>query len=384
MGDSVGGAGYELIEEYACYEFNIPWGYLSGNVKDLYGAPMESVYVSVEQDSVGLVGDDWTLPDGSYNILLGFGNMSITFIKEGYVSSVFDDFYMHWRQDTLDAILYPVADTETVFWFGNLTGTPVSASIGRRLDINVFMQSAATSYGDNIHVDVALEAQYFDSMSAQSSYYYPITEWEIAGFEGPFGSPPNPDGWTSVSFIADKGCFGWAPWLHLPIPAKIITFNAWVSDDSLLDGTTSACMDIGAHPDELPFGVGDTLTGEIYPYAVNISEITFTFDSPLFEYLPGDAQMALGLWPPDVRGADVTFLVNYFRGWEVAQPCYLDGIYCSADANGDCQVIGSDVTKLIMYYRQLTQLQYCPDHPPAWLTADECPVLAPPGWPGCE
>ncbi|MCP4582298.1 MAG: hypothetical protein GY839_11850 [candidate division Zixibacteria bacterium] len=101
-----------------------------------------------------------------------------------------------------------------------------------------------------------------------------------------------------------------------------------------------------------------------------------------YEYLPGDANMPNGIWPPAVIGSDVTYLVNYFRA--IGGPCLLDGFYASADANGDCLVIGSDVTKLVTYFRGLTSLSYCIDYEPAWHDASELPQSAPTGWPNCE
>ncbi|MCP4580430.1 MAG: hypothetical protein GY839_02350 [candidate division Zixibacteria bacterium] len=101
-----------------------------------------------------------------------------------------------------------------------------------------------------------------------------------------------------------------------------------------------------------------------------------------YNYLPGDANMPNGIWPPTVIGADVTYLVNYFRALNGS--CLLDGFYASADANGDCLVIGSDVTKLVTYFRGLTSLGYCPDYEPAWSAPDDLPPDAPSGWPNCE
>ena len=94
--------------------------------------------------------------------------------------------------------------------------------------------------------------------------------------------------------------------------------------------------------------------------------------------------MANGAWPPMVIGSDVTFLVNYFRGFETSPPCSLGGFWASADANGDCNIIGSDVTRLVGYFRGLSDLLYCPDYEPAWPTTDGLPVEAPVGWPNCE
>ena len=101
-----------------------------------------------------------------------------------------------------------------------------------------------------------------------------------------------------------------------------------------------------------------------------------------YEYLPGDANMYNGIWPPQCIGSDVTYLVNYFRG--VGNACELDGFWASADANGDCQIIGSDVTRLVSYFRGIGDILYCPDYEPLWLTPDDLPEQAPDGWPNCE
>jgi len=48
----------------------------------------------------------------------------------------------------------------------------------------------------------------------------------------------------------------------------------------------------------------------------------------------------------EVLGSDVTYLVNYFRG-NIGCPCSR----CAGDANGDGHIIGSDVTYLVNYFR---------------------------------
>jgi hypothetical protein len=42
------------------------------------------------------------------------------------------------------------------------------------------------------------------------------------------------------------------------------------------------------------------------------------------------------------------------------------------------------VTKLVNYFRGLTEMGFCPDYEPAWPTPDELPEEAPGGWPNCE
>jgi hypothetical protein len=101
-----------------------------------------------------------------------------------------------------------------------------------------------------------------------------------------------------------------------------------------------------------------------------------------FEYLPGDANMSTGAWPPVVIGGDVTYLLYYFQGLNPG--CDLGGFYCAGDANGDCQLVGSDVTALMNFLRGLGPISYCEDYPPAWPTPGDLPPNAPVGWPNCE
>jgi len=110
-----------------------------------------------------------------------------------------------------------------------------------------------------------------------------------------------------------------------------------------------------------------------------------------YEYLPGDVNMSAGTWPPAATGPDVTYLVNFFRGVSTSHSCLLGGFWCSADANGDCNIIGSDVTKLVNVFRGIGSITWCgedpedpPSYEPAWPTPADLPVEAPVGWPNCE
>jgi len=100
------------------------------------------------------------------------------------------------------------------------------------------------------------------------------------------------------------------------------------------------------------------------------------------DYLIGDVNMAYGQWPPVVVEADITYLLNYFRS--ASSSCLLGGFYCSADINGDCIIIGSDLTRLVNCFRGLYDISYCPDYRTGWLSPDEVPDETPDGWPGCE
>ncbi|MCP4581138.1 MAG: hypothetical protein GY839_05935 [candidate division Zixibacteria bacterium] len=164
---------------------------------------------------------------------------------------------------------------------------------------------------------------------------------------------------------------------------------------SLTTGDTLSLEGLGSHRTYTIPATGTTLTGltgihrwrygiwRLVPRADDGFNTGVDCEAPEgYEYLPGDANMPNGIWPPSVIGADVTYLVNYFRGISVS--CLLDGFYASGDANGDCMVIGSDVTKLVTYFRGLTSINNCADYPPLWPTPEDLPPSAPPGWPNCE
>jgi len=278
------------------------------------------------------------------------------------------------------------AEDDAVFWVGNLDDSPITAIIGRRLYLDVYLQTSATTFGAELHVPLATEDTYFDSLlsSTEGQYYYPLTEWETAGFDEPYGSPPNPEGWSSESFVGLADLVLPDPWLNFDIPAKILTFMVRVVNDSLLIGDTVACVGLGGHPEDWPWRVGDTLSSGYYSNIIHINEVTFVSGPDLYEYRPADVNMYFGLWPPHVFGSDMTYLVNYFRGMEGNRPCLFDGFWASADANGDCLVIGSDVTRLLSYFRGTAFYTYCPDYEPAWKDLSEVPDIMPAGWPNCE
>ncbi len=143
--------------------------------------------------------------------------------------------------------------------------------------------------------------------------------------------------------------------------------------------------------------VCDPPSGSVFPLGIttvycvatdstgNVDSCSFVVEVVIpdgYKYLPGDANMSAGAWPPVVIGSDVTYMVNYFRA--INPPCLLDGFYCAADANGDCSVIGADVTFLVSYFRGFNTLIYCPDYETIWHSSEELPLDAPGNWPGCD
>ncbi len=147
-------------------------------------------------------------------------------------------------------------------------------------------------------------------------------------------------------------------------------------------GSTNMCVETQDEEECSQYSSSTFYPGETC-YDDDGNEIADICEEPsIYDYLPGDANMAAGSWPPNVIGADVTYLVNYFRA--IAAPCLVGGFYNSADANGDCSVIGADVTYLVQYFRGANELHFCPDYEPSWQSSGDLPAEAPDGWPNCE
>jgi len=126
---------------------------------------------------------------------------------------------------------------------------------------------------------------------------------------------------------------------------------------------------------------GEYMPTDSYWYDIYMLKVT-GMGVPGYAYLPGDCNMALGLWPPQVIGGDVSYLVGYFIGSGNA-PCNLDEFWASADVSGDCTVIGGDVSALVGYLIGTNpEILYCPDYEPAWL--EGVPEEQPSGWPNCD
>jgi len=158
-------------------------------------------------------------------------------------------------------------------------------------------------------------------------------------------------------------------------------YDAGMLDSMAADTISIFISSIGLEPDDY----SDTIIVETTHFIDNLIKIPASISvRDNYAYLPGDVNMSGGAWPPTATGPDVTYLVNFFRGGPTSQSCLLDNFWCSADANGDCNVVGADVTKLVNVFRGQGSIGYCPDYEPAWFTPDDLPAEMPPGWPGCE
>lgn len=258
-------------------------------------------------------------------------------------------------------------------------------------------------FGSPLYQDSALAYNYLHySFHGQPDgwYFWRARAGNIAGWSGwsdtrsymmdrkrPWGSvASSPDTATSSSFLVT-----WTVGQDSVPSSGICTYNI------LADTGTGSLVYWLLGVDSLSAEFTGAVSGRTYAFqaravdcALNqelqdpwwIPECTTYVNISGYEYLPGDANMVNGLWPPMVIGADVTFLVNYFKG--TSNPCLLDGFYASADANGDCLVMGSDVIRMVAYFRGNGNIEYCSGYEPVWHNPSELPTSAPSGWPNCD
>jgi len=174
--------------------------------------------------------------------------------------------------------------------------------------------------------------------------------------------------------------------------AHVVAEGSGVETDTDVDGTYTL-PDLPEGQYNVIFTHDDYDDTTLYDVAV-VSGETTTLDVGMYpiqvgyEYLPGDVNMSAGSWPPGATGPDVTYLVNFFRGLPTSVPCKFDGdlglFWASADANGDCNIIGSDVTKLVNVFRGIGSVLFCTDYETVWPTPADLPAEAPVDWPECE
>jgi hypothetical protein len=266
---------------------------------------------------------------------------------------------------------------------GNLDGSAIIASPGDTINVPVWVKNDQDVI--LMYFPIAIDDQYianyfdgnlFDILNPSSNPHWDEVEFIVALPGYPFvGFTSYP--LFSISNVVPPG--SWVPFNSNGAWIKLAEFSFEISNDPSLISDTIQIIEGENHIiDGCSFvGVGDE--DDYHPRFVGG---TIEVVAPAYAYLPGDANMFLGLWPPQVIGNDVTYLVNYFTG--ATQPCLLDGFYCAADVNGDCQVIGSDITRLQNYFLGGPPPAYCPDYPPLWPTRGDLPPNAPDGWPNCE
>jgi hypothetical protein len=266
---------------------------------------------------------------------------------------------------------------------GNLDGSHILANIGDTVSVPLWIKNdedlcliyAPVAIADS-YINEELDGRFYGIFDPDSTPH-----WDYCQFGVNYEDLPVP-GYVTYQAILISERYEPYNWLTFNSDSswfKMLDFTFVINADTSLTGDTIQIVQ-GCNR----FGSICELIGTQGDYVWNPAFVGGTIEivAPAYAYLPGDANMFLGLWPPQVIGNDVTYLVNYFTG--ATQPCLLDGFYCAADVNGDCQVIGSDITRLQNYFLGGPPPAYCPDYPPLWPTRGDLPPNAPDGWPNCE
>jgi len=215
--------------------------------------------------------------------------------------------------------------------YGNRDGSTIDVYINSFLDLKIW--AVTPPDGDcigGIQNPLASDNSYIAERFA-GGVFPPLENWD-ANF-----TPPDTEsqpGYTSMTLFA-SGSSGPPPSIPLCTDGDTICiayFNMRTANDSSLIGQT-----VCPFP---PWGSYLTLWINISGTYTYIPDVTF---SCLYfvDYLAGDANGS-----GDVSGADVTYMVNYCKGFGPPP----DPIF-AGDANGDCLANGMDVVYLIVYFR---------------------------------
>ena len=266
---------------------------------------------------------------------------------------------------------------------GNYDGSAIVACPGDTITIPLWVKN-----DENLTImffPIAIDSQYieddlggnlFGLMSPQSSPHF-----DYVNFSVNFPNRPAPGLISYPLFcLSENG----PPWEFVPFNSestwvKIADYRLVLKNDAALIGTTTPILEGAYHVMDGCTVLDHDRNREFMPTFIGGA---ITIEAPGYAYLPGDANMALGLWPPQILPGDQTYLVNYFR--LLNNGCPLEGFYAAGDVNGDCQLIGSDVTRFMNYFRGIEPIEYCPDYEPKWHSAGEVPANAPSGWPNCD
>jgi len=194
------------------------------------------------------------------------------------------------------------------------------------------------------------------------------TYWIWIGPTAWFDQPCDGTGEYANGYIAWLNCE--TPWLSIDVLGGTIHEGDPAQEITVL--MDAAELEAGTYTGNIEFRSNDQANP-----VVDIP-VTFVVDD-VYEYVPGDANMGVSSWPPEVVGGDVTYLVRFFDMGQTA-PCLFEGFWASADATGDCIIVGGDVSYLVRYFAGLLpQPTGCPDFPHIYPTEENYPacVLSP-------
>ena len=347
---------------------------ITGIINNPIGLPVGDVMITVN----GTTFYTRSNPDGTYALnCLSIGEYTIRYRHNYYADTVCENIIV--PEDTLVTfnnvpMRYPGRLSGSI---ANLDGEPAGrTTIILRGPQNRIIYSDSTGHFFTDSLNLGL----YD-ISLRHNYYADTSLEDVAVFS---------DSTTDLSFAlnypavingrvaSDNGqpVANMMAYINSPYRVTLTDSTGYFMFDSLEAGT----FDITFYH----INYGDTTLEELSATVNDTLTVNLTIPFLGYAYVPGDANMYLTGWPPRIIGSDVTYLLNYFSGLDVCPPCYLNGLWASADVNGDCSVTGQDITRFITFFRGLTEIEYCPGYPPQWLSTGALPHYPPQSWPACE
>ncbi|MCP4582768.1 MAG: T9SS type A sorting domain-containing protein [candidate division Zixibacteria bacterium] len=168
-------------------------------------------------------------------------------------------------------------DRDTVWiWYGTPGDTAIQAQINDTLYVDIYVETAPAAYVADILIVLGVNDSFIDTLLSGAvdtmtndtlgAILYPFSEWVYKYFASPAGSPPNPDGWSSQSFLgfANFAPPYDAPWLHVGLPVHVLTMAVKTANNPDLVGQTVEALGPGQDPQQGPSNAGDTSGGAGY------------------------------------------------------------------------------------------------------------------------
>jgi hypothetical protein len=149
-----------------------------------------------------------------------------------------------------------------IIWYGNADGSPITAPINDRLDVEVFLMTEATTWIGSIQIHLGANRSYIDSLlnDAEAVLHYPFTEWEVTDFLAITGEPYNPSGWFCEPFLGLATIISPdAAWFNSTTPLQVMTLKVKTVNDASLSGRTVAAFGPGFNNQYQNSIAGDTL-----------------------------------------------------------------------------------------------------------------------------
>ena len=228
---------------------------------------------------------------------------------------------------------------------------------------------------DQLNITLApgdsLKLTYFFTCSDTGSYVLPLHSFVFEGGQSGFFSLNSPESVTIGPSAAYGALAGTVTDADMQPTENVLVRLAQGFQDYtdnagyyLITQVNPGIYDVNLyHP-----AYGDSVIGGAAIDSGQTTALDVIWDGTPMEYiyLPGDIN-----GDDQLIGSDITYGVNYFRGTgnpppdSMWNPVAGQWHYAAADGNGDCLFIGSDITYLMAYFRTIHDyMEWCPETPP--------------------